>query len=53
MALKYASTRCAQVMTTQQVTRAWELEQATSPLTPEGIVLAVSEQLQIQLQTFS
>lgn len=47
MALKYTSTRCGQVMTTQQVTRAWALEQAASPLTEEGIVLAVSEQLQI------
>ncbi|QNW99669.1 isochorismatase [Acinetobacter seifertii] len=47
MALKYASTRCAQVMTTQQVTRAWTLEQAASPLTQAGIVQAVSEQLQI------
>ena len=47
MALKYISTRCGQVMTTNQVLRLWELKQMAMPLSKEGIVAAVSEQLQI------
>lgn len=48
MALKYTSTRCGQVMSTQQVTRLWALENETAPpLTKEGIIAAVSEQLQV------
>ncbi|TVT81656.1 isochorismatase [Acinetobacter colistiniresistens] len=47
MALKYISTRCGQVMTTSQVLRLWALKEMVMPLSQEGIIAAVSEQLQI------
>lgn len=47
MALKYTSTRCGQVMSTQQVTRLWALEQKVEVLSKAGVIAAVSEQLEI------
>ncbi|ENX35672.1 hypothetical protein F889_00747 [Acinetobacter colistiniresistens] len=47
MALKYISTRCGQVMPTSQVLRLWALKEMVMPLSQEGIIAAVSEQLQI------
>ncbi|ENU91499.1 hypothetical protein F892_01758 [Acinetobacter vivianii] len=47
MALKYISTRCGQVMTTSQVLRLWDLKHMATALSKEGIIAAVSEQLQI------
>ncbi|WP_038344084.1 isochorismatase [Acinetobacter sp. A47] len=47
MALKYISTRCGQVMATHQVLRLWNLKHMATALSKEGIIAAVSEQLQI------
>lgn len=47
MALKYISTRCGQVMATHQVLRLWNLKHMATTLSKEGIIAAVSEQLQI------
>lgn len=49
LALKYASTRCAQVMTTDNVLTAWsnQAEDQLHPLSKAGILRAVSEQLQL------
>lgn len=49
LAIKYASTRCAQVMSTNQVLTAWSSsrEKKVHPLSKAGILRAVSEQLQL------
>lgn len=47
MALKYASTRCAQVMSTEATVAAWNPQKITSALTASSILTALSEQLEI------
>ena len=47
MALKYASTRCAQVEATHTVTQAWQATAGESIFAANSIVAAVSEQLEI------